>query len=434
MGFLGTLWNAAKSVGGTIADAATGGLASAAGDALGGLFKKATGTDTVSQQKEIMQQQQQLEQENAMWNFQNIYQPTAEMENAEWDRRFQAQNSEWERQFNMQNEYNTPAAQIQRMREAGINPAGIQAAPSANEAAQGMVGNPSVNEYASGGARAADAASAYQAASSDQLNIAKARQIEMENQERSRDITKKDIENQYYSAYMEGTLKLQNAEITLKGSEQSLNKARAKEVKKNMEWMSAKIEETKINMQESLQRIAESIERMNNLVEQTRGHKINNDWLEETREARKKQIYSQIYKDYATGAQAYAAAEHYNRLCEELLRQGQLTEIEIELANYTKGYRKEKADEDRKYEHSVFNVSMNELDIKNQEVDWKNNDFTLGWNLVFDHLGKVTGVIGNVMGANMNFSAVNSNSNAHEIYRSTSTNHNYSHGSPSYRP
>ena len=33
-------------------------------------------------------------------------------------------NKEWERRFNMENEYNTPAMQSQRLKEAGINPLG----------------------------------------------------------------------------------------------------------------------------------------------------------------------------------------------------------------------------------------------------------------------------------------------------------------------
>lgn len=44
-------------------------------------------------------------------------------ENAEYDRRFGSENAEWERRFNLENEYNSPAAQIARMRAAGINPA-----------------------------------------------------------------------------------------------------------------------------------------------------------------------------------------------------------------------------------------------------------------------------------------------------------------------
>lgn len=439
MGFLGTLWNAAKSVGGSIADAATGGLASAAGDALGGLFKKATGTDTVSQQKAIMQQQQQMEQENAMWNFQNIYQPTAEMENAEWDRRFQAQNSEWERQFNMQNEYNTPAAQIQRMRDAGINPAGMQAAPSANEAAQGMVGNPSVNEYASGGARAADAASAYQAASSDQLNIARARQIEMENQERSRDITKKDIENKYYESYMTGVLNLQNADIVLKGSERNLNRAKAKEVKANMEYAAAKTAETYTNMQKTLQDISESIARTNDLMEQTKGHRINNDWLEETREARTKKIFSEIYKDYATASEAHAAAKYYNEVAEEAMKRGSLLDIDIEIGRATKGLRITGAYRDYNLDEARAKIEERKLKIENKALDWSDNDFTRGWNATFDHIDRITGTIGNVIGGNFNFveshsrGTYQSTSRNYNQSSNTNTNHNYSHGSPSYR-
>lgn len=102
--------------------------------------------------------QNQVNQQMANWNMENVTKPVYNMENEEWNRRFNEQNQEWQRQYNLQNEYNSPSAQLARWIAAGGNPAAFidQGAGSAAPAAQGMIGNPSVNEAASAMAQPAN--------------------------------------------------------------------------------------------------------------------------------------------------------------------------------------------------------------------------------------------------------------------------------------
>lgn len=450
MSIWGNIWNGVKSIGGGLADAATGGLYSGVGNIVGGLINKAAGQDTASQQQQLLQQQQQMEQDNALWNFENITKPTAEMENAEWDRRFGAQNAEWERQWNMQNQYNSPAEQIQRLREAGINPAGMSAAQLSNTAADGMTGNPSVNEYASTAAHAGNAAQAYQAAASDRLTEAKARQMEAETRNKEANTAKTIIEKQYYGAYMSGILDLQKADIRLKGSEEKLTRAKAKEVKKNMEYMAAKIDEVYAGIDQKYSEIDKNIQQIRLMAEQERGQQINNDWLESTREARTKQIYASIYKDYADAESAHAAAKYYNELAETAIKQGSLYDIEIEVGRATKGMRiemtgqtrdmgriaREEARREQKLNDLKYKLDKRKIQIEDNTLDWSDYGERRFYDEAMYRIDRVTGTIGNCFTGGAGASWTNNTSQSQLQYRgtSTNTNHNYSHGSPSYRP
>lgn len=437
MGLFSGIWDTVKGIAGGVGDAMTGGLYSAAGNAVSGLIDKWTGNDTTSQQSKILEKQKELEQENALWNFENITKPTAEMENAEWDRRFGAQNEEWERQWNMQNKYNSPAEQIQRLREAGINPAGINPAQMTGTAGDGMTGNPSVNEYASTPARAANAADAYQASSADRLTEAKARNMEAENRQKEAEVRKKEVETKYYGAYMEGLLKLQDAEIGLKGAESELKKGQANEVKKNIEYVDQLIAESLTKMQETYQRIS-------TLIAEARNLNVNADDLEKTREPRIKKIYSAIAEDYASAAQAYAAARELDQLAQNLATQNKLDKIELNFQSAMLKYRKNAAREGYKYEKGKFELGQREIKYQNETFDWRNdklidiiglsfqnaqmvaNGLLMPLDYMLDRAAKAAGIIGRIPtsgGGNQN-----QYSNPYSGYGYTST------ASPSYRP
>ena len=82
-------------------------------------------------------------EKNAIWNLQNITKPVFQMEDEEWDRR-----------FNAQNEWNNVKAQLERFMAAGGNPNNFFESGQAATPA----GNPSVNEAASSFAQPADLA------------------------------------------------------------------------------------------------------------------------------------------------------------------------------------------------------------------------------------------------------------------------------------
>lgn len=93
-------------------DPVTAGIASGVGSLFGGASSAAI--TTASSERNVDKQIQAQKEENKL----NRDWQTAEAEKAR-----QFESSEWTRQFNMQNEYNTPAAQAARLREANINPA-----------------------------------------------------------------------------------------------------------------------------------------------------------------------------------------------------------------------------------------------------------------------------------------------------------------------
>lgn len=74
-----------------------------------------------------MQEQQQSWQseendKDRLWQEQQWlrqFEKTAE----QWQNQFNKENEEWQRRFEAQNDYNSPAAQIERLKQAGVNPA-----------------------------------------------------------------------------------------------------------------------------------------------------------------------------------------------------------------------------------------------------------------------------------------------------------------------
>lgn len=122
----------------------------------GGLF----GHSPWYQALKVGEAQNQVNQQMAQWNMENVTKPVFNMENQEWQRRFNEQNREWQRQWMMQNQYNSPEEQLKRFMATGMNPAAFleQGGASPVAAADGAVGSPTVNEAASQMAQPADLA------------------------------------------------------------------------------------------------------------------------------------------------------------------------------------------------------------------------------------------------------------------------------------
>lgn len=103
---------------------------------------------------QIEAQQQSQENQNAwqsaendkdrMWQ-QQFWLQQFQKEGEEWSRRFGQENEEWSRRFDEQNAYNDPSAVVQRLKQAGINPAAAmgQLTGSGGLAAAGGSSNPS---------------------------------------------------------------------------------------------------------------------------------------------------------------------------------------------------------------------------------------------------------------------------------------------------
>lgn len=267
-----------KDLGNAVTGAVTGGLGGLVSSGINGLFGSIFGSDS----ERSAAQQTEANKEQALWNYQNITKPVFQMENAEWNRRFKEQNSEWERQWNMQNEYNTPAEQMQRMREAGLNPALMQGNFDSEAAAPGAVGNPSVNEAASA---MAQPTSVFEA----QMNEARIQQMQMQNRLTAREVEEKTINNKTLAELNAGRVELQNVTITqtkaltentkantkLTYTQRRKEKALIKQVNEQTGNIIKQRDVMDQEINESKRRITESYYRQENLEAQT--GKINAD-------------------------------------------------------------------------------------------------------------------------------------------------------------
>lgn len=93
------------------------------GDMVSGLVGSAvsSATSVYNSERQISSQQKSQASQNAWQSAENDRDRLWQQQ--EWLRQFTKQNEQWEKQFNMQNEYNDPSAVIERLRNAGINPA-----------------------------------------------------------------------------------------------------------------------------------------------------------------------------------------------------------------------------------------------------------------------------------------------------------------------
>lgn len=88
---------------------------------------------------QIAAQQQSQENQNNWQAAEND--KDRDWQSEEWLKQFFAQNEEWLKRFNLENEYNTPSAQVARLKAAGINPAALSG--SGGLASAGSAADPS---------------------------------------------------------------------------------------------------------------------------------------------------------------------------------------------------------------------------------------------------------------------------------------------------
>lgn len=386
MSFLRTLGKVFSGAGQAIGNALFPG--SEVGDGVATSIDALFGNDAESIANRQVEKQAAINKDTALWNRENITVPNFEMENSEWDRRFEAQsdqwieqflaqNQEWERQWNMQNEYNTPSAMIQRMREAGINPAGMQLAPSAAEAAGGNVGGSEVSApYTPQGAGYPAQTPTYPLIAAENMKA------QTENLLATAENTRARTEHQYkenawYDTYMTGVLRGMNSEIELNGSRKHLNEQEAAQAQANIKLIKAKANEVN-------QSITESMQRCNNMLTQLEGinldnnqKRLYNEWYEkEGKEAMTKQIYSEIQRNYASSAEAYSYAKKAAEEVNNIITSGKLLDL---------NYNFEKSTYDWKVSNTMLNYRVNDkqLNVTNKMLDWqdRNQIWQLDWQL-----------------------------------------------------
>lgn len=80
-----------------------------------------SGASVYNSERQISAQQKSQASQNAWQSAEN--EKDRLWQQQEWLRQFTKQNEQWKKQFDIQNEYNDPSAIIERLRNAGINPA-----------------------------------------------------------------------------------------------------------------------------------------------------------------------------------------------------------------------------------------------------------------------------------------------------------------------
>lgn len=254
-------------------------IANQGGNILNSLFSKTGGffghTPWYNTLK-VGEAQNQVNQQMAMWNMENVTKPVYNMENEEWNRRFNEQNQEWQRQYNLQNEYNSPSAQLARWIAAGGNPAAFidQGAGSAAPAAQGMIGNPSVNEAASAMAQPANL-------SEIRNSITNEKAANMHALNEQAQAIRQSIDNITEGDFRAGQLEALGVSVNLGKSQKDLTDAQKTQILADIYGWSIKgqeiISQTKLN----LEQIKEVIARSELLGEQKRVAALQGDVVSE---------------------------------------------------------------------------------------------------------------------------------------------------------
>lgn len=290
--------------------------------------------------------QNQVNQQMAQWNMENVTKPVFEMENKEFDRRFEQQNAEWERQFNLQNEYNTPAAQLQRMREAGQNPAGSPAVTMA--AANGNVGNPTVNEAASAFAQPANLFDARIAEAQVKQMEANAARAIAQNRLTERDIREKEINMKTLAELNQGRVELQNCQIETEKSNQKLTRQKIKESKAligQINAYSATLEKQLPIMDQQLKNMKEQFFEISANIRRTNAQTENID--QETLNAQQDHFYKTIVNKYVEEQQKWLINEAKSRYnlnnteayealqeAKKIIQEGQITDWKFKNTRY----------------------------------------------------------------------------------------------------
>lgn len=207
--------------------------------------------------------QNQVNQQMAEWNMENVTKPVFQMENQEWQRRFGEQNTEWERQWNLQNKYNSPEEQLKRYMAIGGNPADFVQGGNgaAAPAATGEVGSPTVNEAASSFANPADLARLQSNEIERKAKNAYAFNMNMQ-------AIKQSIDNITEADFRAGELETIGVNIKLGKAKEKLTIAQRTEILEKLPMWNAEVNRLNAQTQLFQQTVKESVEKTKLIYEQ----------------------------------------------------------------------------------------------------------------------------------------------------------------------
>lgn len=274
--------------------------------------------------------QQALNQQMALWNKENITDPNFAMENAEWERRFQMQNEQWREQQDYLNEYNTPANQVKRLREAGVNPAGIGSVQ--NPIAQGADVSAPYTPQAAGYPAQTPQVQNWEQAS---LMRAQTANINANTLKQQQETKRQQIENNYLDNYWNGVLDTQAADIALKRGTKDLTEAQKREVESNMKYIDQKTENAKQEMQLITEQLAKTSQEILNMKSNKEYQDKVNAWFEKNKEAEIKEIYQHIRTMAANETEAYKNAEMLYAMERKYLLEGDYQDLQNSIEQLT---------------------------------------------------------------------------------------------------
>lgn len=209
------------------------------------------------QQRKNMREQNKLNKDFAQWNLDNIWTPTFEAENAEYDRRVADERA-----------YNSPSAQVERMKEAGMYPTG-------ENFESGTAGQPSGGSEA--GAEPARLADIMNAMTNKKMFDLQALQLESiisKNKAETKLTQSKtrgqDSFNAFADAWYQGQINMQNGQISLLGAQTDLTRETLQEVRQRCRQIDANISALNQSVKESEARIMQMAFQNDVLITQKR--------------------------------------------------------------------------------------------------------------------------------------------------------------------
>lgn len=277
----------------------------------------------------------------------------------------QQQNAWNERMWHMYNEYNTPANQIKRLKEAGLNPNLLYGNPS-----QGTSSAPAQGT-------APSHAEAFQSLGFGDM-ISNAQQLMM--QKKANDANVRLMQAQADSLDAETTLKergLSLDEKRVKIQEQELQSS-IDQFEKMMPFYEAQIDKIKSDKKVSDEQ-ADEIFWRNLINSRTYGYQM------ERLQAELDKIKAE---EHLTSKQAY----YYTQLAEECIQEIAQGKIELSHAGIRDWYETKMLEND-------WIMSNNDKKISNV----RSIEYTGGWNTAMRYFGAVTGSIGNIVSGNASY-------------------------------
>lgn len=206
--------------------------ASAGGGFLSGIFG-----DGGHSTRKNMREQNNLNKDFADWNLDNIWTPT-----------FQAENDEYQRRWEQDAEYNSPSAQAERMKEAGFYPTGegFQAGGVSVQGSQPQYAQP------------ADLASIMQAVQlkrqTDLQALSLTSQIEKTNAETAKVKSETKVQdkfNNFAEQWYQSQIDLNRGQLNLFGSQIDLNRQSIQQIQSNIKEIEARIDKYRQDIEES---------------------------------------------------------------------------------------------------------------------------------------------------------------------------------------